>query len=342
MTNRKVFIVKNYSSDMKIKGLRLNVELRYNLATSDLDKAKRDLYAGYRNARKENLETQSVLAPKRKVRISHADMNVAISERTTFPKYIYQAMIQYQPAVELSWDLIEFDQRYMGHYFDLPFSKRNMLVFPSKFRFLKDAWACSLSSESVRSDQDRIKPKYTLDVFFPGLLRNETQEQELESMVDGYFLPEEGKDGYWHTQKFGGGSRGGGGPEIVLRKTFNELINPSAEKTIKAFYDSLVQFILDNEITTGVRTEEGGLTLEREVKKHTGLDVSELIAASTPSVHMPLSPFMIISATIPEELVRQELIRGRDGEVRKYTKESVYLSYYPESLSIEDIKSRIN
>ena len=301
---------------MKIKALRADVNLRYKLRPSELEAAADNLRTYHRKAKRHNwFDMPEITGLRRKISLQRDGVVHRTDENRKelkAPRYV--AVIEYSPATELSWWLMEHDFHALKHTTDLPFRDHSGDVLPSGLRQFKGSWSYGTGSRRLKKG-DEPENDYRVGIEIMGFLDDKQQIRELREMVDALYLPVKTGDYFWET-KTGGGGQGGSHPTIVLARNFTGDITPEAEKQVAEFYKSVLEFVLRYEVTEGFRFEDGGKTWAELEKEHSGLDMHEHIAASNAGSNGFYAPHLRIDAHQPHGKVHPEL-RYNNGKYRR-------------------------
>ena len=152
-------------------------------------------------------------------------------------------------------------------------------------------------------------------------------------MVDELYLPVKKEDGLYFTDTGAGSGTGGSDPKIILVRTFKGEISPMAESSINQFYGAILDFVLGNEITTGLRNEDLGKTLAELIKLNEGFDLRDHIAISTAAHNAFYGPHLRIDANIPFGSVRPKLRYQRSSQYRRENvKDLMILTIFAETI----------
>lgn len=110
---------------MNIKSLEAEVDLRFNLADSELDAAAKSVRIYHRRAKQYgwNRKLEHLVAPRRTISITKGGQLIEKSHynKETIKTRRYTAKVEYKPSVNLTRDLIEYELSHLEQLSDLPF-----------------------------------------------------------------------------------------------------------------------------------------------------------------------------------------------------------------------------
>ena len=295
---------------MKIKTLEVSDGFQFLLRDEDLHAAKLRLQARQRNEKKHGYDKTN---SRRKFTVTREDTEDRRFNPEKAGRYHrYSVRVDYTPATELDFWLVDPEVMHIDTDGDLPKSDRQVSVTPSDLRYFRQPWSYHEGWMYIKPDYV-IEPRFTVGLQIMGTLHDDAQINRLQDLVDRLYMPKKIGENEYHTEYGYGSAVGGSHPTIITSTNFKGDITPETEKKIMAHYEAVKIFALEHEVTTGFRDEERGKTWA-ELEHNRGGDMLAGIKKSNAARASFYAPSTRVDTSHPVSDFPRQSLEYRDGK----------------------------